>query len=46
VFKHLTIKEQLQRVQRENQALKSYTKDLEDAIVELAEVITEEDKDG
>ena len=33
-------------MQRENQALKSYTKDLEDAIAELADVITEEDKDN
>lgn len=46
MFKHLTLKEQLQNAQRENQALKSHAKDLEDALVELASIVTEEDKDG
>ena len=43
MFKHLTIKDQLQNAQRENQALKAHVKDLEDALVELAEIITKED---
>lgn len=47
MFEHLTIKDQLKITQRENQALKSHAKDLEDAIVELAEIITgEEEIDG
>jgi hypothetical protein len=46
MFKHLTIKDQLQNAQRENQALKSHAKDLEDALVELAAIISEEEEDG
>jgi hypothetical protein len=39
MFKHLTIKDQLQITQRENQALKSHVKDLEDALIEVAEIV-------
>ena len=46
MFKHLTPKEQVQKLQRENRALKEHVKVLEDALVELAEIITEEEEDG
>ena len=44
MFKHLTPKEQVQKLQRENRALKEHVKVLEDALVELAEIITEEEE--
>ena len=46
MFKHLTPKEQVQKLQRENRALKEHVKILEDALVELAEIITEEEEQG
>jgi hypothetical protein len=36
----------VQKLQRENRALKEHVKVLEDALVELAEIITEEEQDG
>ena len=44
MFKYLTPKEQVQKLQRENRALKEHVKVLEDALVELAEIITEEEE--
>jgi hypothetical protein len=44
MFAYLTSKEQVQRLQRENRALKEHVKILEDALVELAEIITEEEE--
>ena len=44
MFKYLTPKEQVQKLQQENRALKEHVKILEDAIVELAEIITEEEE--
>jgi predicted nucleic acid-binding Zn-ribbon protein len=44
MFKHLTPKEQVQKLQQENRALKEHLKVLEDALVELAEIITEEEE--
>ena len=44
MFKYLTPKEQVQKLQRENRALKEHVKILEDALVELAEIITEEEE--
>lgn len=32
--------------QQKNKALQAHVKDLEDAIVELAEIVTEEENDG
>jgi archaellum component FlaC len=46
MFAYLTLKEQVQKLQRENRALKEHVKVLEDALVELAEIITEEEQDG
>ena len=45
MFKHLTPKEQVQKLQRENRALKEHIKILEDAIVELAAIISEEEEE-
>ena len=45
MFKYLTPKEQVQKLQQENRALKEHVKILEDALVELAEIITEEDEE-
>ena len=39
MFKYLTPKEQVQKLQRENRALKEHVKILEDALVELAEIV-------
>ena len=46
MFAYLTPKEQVQKLQRENRALKEHVKILEDALVELAEIITEDEEDG
>lgn len=46
MFAYLTPKEQVRKLQRENRALKEHVKVLEDALVELAEIITEEEQDG
>ena len=46
MYAYLTPKEQVQKLQRENRALKEHVKVLEDALVELAEFITEEEQDG
>ena len=46
MFAYLTPKEQVQKLQQENRALKEHVKVLEDALVELAEIITEEEEDG
>jgi len=45
MFKYLTPKEQVQKLQRENRALKEHVKILEDAIVELAAIISEEEEE-
>ncbi len=39
MFKHLTPKEQVRKLQQENKALKEHIKVLEDALVELAEIV-------
>jgi hypothetical protein len=39
MFAYLTHKEQVQKLQRENRALKEHVKVLEDALVELAEIV-------
>ena len=44
MFKYLTPKEQVRKLQQENRALKEHIKILEDALVELAEIITEEEE--
>jgi cell division protein FtsB len=49
MFKYLTLEEQVRKLQQENRALKEHVKDLEDAIVELAAIISkesEEEEDG
>lgn len=46
LFRRLDIKEQLRIEQQRNKALQAHVKDLEDAIVELAEIVTEEENDG
>ena len=46
MFAYLTPKEQVRKLQQENRALKEHVKILEDALVELAEIITEEEQDG
>ena len=43
MFKYLTPKEQVRKLQQENKALKEHLKVLEDAIVELAAIISEEE---
>jgi len=45
MFKHLTLKEQVCKLQQENRALKEHVKVLEDALVELAGIITEEEEE-
>ena len=44
MFKHLTPEEQARKLQQENRALKEHVKILEDAIVELAAIIGEEEE--
>lgn len=39
MFAYLTPKEQVRKLQQENRALKEHAKVLEDAIVELAEIV-------
>jgi hypothetical protein len=39
MFKHLTPEEQVRKLQQENRALKEHVKVLEDALVELAEIV-------
>lgn len=39
MFKHLTPEEQVRKLQQENRALKEHIKVLEDALVELAEIV-------
>ena len=39
MFKHLTPEEQARKLQQENRALKEHVKILEDALVELAEIV-------
>ena len=39
MFAYLTPKEQVQKLQQENRALKEHVKVLEDALVELAEIV-------
>lgn len=46
VFEYLSTEKQLKLEQRKNQALQAHVKVLEDAIVELAAIISEEDQDG
>ena len=41
MFKYLGIREQLAEEKRKNEALQSITKDLEDALVEVAEIVAE-----
>ena len=45
MFAYLTSKEQVQKLQRENRALKEHVKILEDALVELAAIISEEEEE-
>ncbi len=45
MFAYLTPKEQVRKLQQENRALKEHVKILEDALVELAEIITEEEEE-
>ena len=45
MFKHLTPEEQVRKLQQENRALKEHVKILEDAIVELAAIISEEEEE-
>jgi hypothetical protein len=45
MFKYLTLKEQVRKLQQENIALKEHVKILEDAIVELATIISEEEEE-
>ena len=45
MFKYLTLKEQVRKLQQENRALKEHVKILEDAIVELAAIISEEEEE-
>lgn len=44
MFKHLSVREQLTEARRENNALRAWSKVLEDAIIELADVITENEE--
>jgi hypothetical protein len=44
VFRFLGRREQLLDAQRKNQALQERCKDLEDAVIELASIITEEEE--
>ena len=46
MFAYLTLEEQVRKLQQENRALKEHVKILEDAIVELAAIISEEEEDG
>lgn len=46
MFKRLTIKEQLRLERQKNNVLQVRISELEDALIELAEVITEEDQNG
>ena len=39
MFKYLSDKEQLLEEKRKNEALQSLVKDLEDAVIELAEIV-------
>jgi hypothetical protein len=39
MFAYLTPKEQVRKLQQENRALKEHVKVLEDALVELAEIV-------
>ena len=45
MFVYLTPKEQVRKLQQENRALKEHVKVLEDAIVELAAIISEEEEE-
>ena len=44
MFEYLSPQTQIQTLQRENQALKAYVQVLEDALVELAAIVTEGEK--
>ena len=39
MFKYLSMREQLLEEKRKNEALQSLVKDLEDAVIELAEIV-------
>jgi hypothetical protein len=39
MFKHLSVKEQLQIEQQKSKALQAHIQELEDALVELAEIV-------
>ena len=41
MFKYLGLKEQLMEEKRKNEALQSLAKDLEDALIEVAEIVAE-----
>ena len=45
MFAYLTPKEQVRKLQQENRALKEHVKILEDALVELAAIISEEEEE-
>lgn len=44
MFRHLSIREQLMEEKRKNKVLQAHVKDLEDAVIELADVITENEE--
>lgn len=44
MFKFLDVKEQLRIERQKNKALQAHAKDLEDAIVELAEIVAREEE--
>lgn len=39
MFKFMSLREQLMEEKRENEALRAIVKDLEDAVIELAEIV-------
>jgi len=41
MFKYLGLREQLMEEKRKNEALQSLAKDLEDALIEVAEIVAE-----
>ena len=45
MFAYLTPEEKVRKLEQENRALKEHVKILEDALVELAEIIAEEDEE-
>lgn len=46
MFRYLDLGERLAESERKNAALQALCEDLVDAVIELAEIITEEEKNG